>query len=198
LLLLVTPEQVSGINHMNRPIVVLFALAVIVPAAFKSRPRVPYGAPAAFSVQSSGRTMVRIEGDVKHPGVYVFSANILATDVIGLAEPVRPLETYASGGAEKQLLRNGSAVHVAVDPNKSGTITVGSIPAAQCMILGIPLDINGMDADDLERLPGIGPQLAQRIVRFRHNNGGKLRPEDLLSVEGIGEKKYNVLKKHFN
>jgi competence protein ComEA len=183
---------------MNRLIVVLFALAVILPAVLKSRPSVPHGTPAAFVVQSSGRTMVRVEGDIKHPGVYVFSANILATDVIALAEPVRSLESYASEGVERLLLTNGSAVHVAVKTDKSGIITVGSIPVAQCMILGIPLDINGMDAGDFERLPGVGPVLAQRIVTFRHNNGGKVRPVDLLSVEGMGEKKYNVLKKNFN
>jgi competence protein ComEA len=183
---------------MNRLIVVLFALAVMAPAALKSHPSVPHGTPAAFFVLSSGRTMVRIDGDIKHPGIYVLNAKILATDVIALAEPVRPLKIHAPEGAEKLLLTTGSAVHVAVKTDKSAIITVGSIPAVQCMILGIPLDINGMDADDFERLPGVGPVLAQRIIAYRHYNGGKLRPVDLLSVEGIGDKKYNVLKKNFN
>jgi len=54
-----------------------------------------------------------------------------------------------------------------------------------------------MNKDDFDRLPGIGPVLADRILQYRQNNGGKLKLEDLLSVSGIGEKKYSALKNFF-
>jgi competence protein ComEA len=50
---------------------------------------------------------------------------------------------------------------------------------------------------DFDRLPGVGPALAKRIVEYRQNNGGILRVEDLLAIEGIGEKKYQQLHGYF-
>lgn len=48
------------------------------------------------------------------------------------------------------------------------------------------IDINAADETELQRLPGIGPVLAQRIVAWREENGNYVIPEDLLAVEGIG------------
>ena len=36
----------------------------------------------------------------------------------------------------------------------------------------MPLELNMADAQDLEVLPGLGPVLSQRIVRFREMLGG--------------------------
>ena len=66
------------------------------------------------------------------------------------------------------------------------------------IILGLPLDITTMTAADFDRLPGIGPVLAARIVTFRQINGGNMRPDQLRFVKGIGLKKYAVLEKYFN
>ncbi|MDE3019289.1 MAG: helix-hairpin-helix domain-containing protein [Nitrospirota bacterium] len=51
------------------------------------------------------------------------------------------------------------------------------------------LDLNRATADDLERLPGIGAVLAQRIVEWRQGHGPFTRVEELNNVKGIGEKK---------
>ena len=48
------------------------------------------------------------------------------------------------------------------------------------------VDLNAADETELQRLPGIGPVLAQRIVAWREENGNFEIPEDLLAVEGIG------------
>ncbi|GCF85900.1 hypothetical protein GSbR_25000 [Geobacter sp. SVR] len=81
--------------------------------------------------------------------------------------------------------------------SKAADIAVRPIPASQRMVLGIPLDINRMEIRDFDKLPGIGPALAQRIVLYRQWNGGLMTVDDLLKVEGIGERKYSVLKKFF-
>lgn len=52
------------------------------------------------------------------------------------------------------------------------------------------LDLNIATGAELERLPGIGPKLAQRILEHRHAHGPFLAPQELLEVKGIGQKKY--------
>lgn len=51
------------------------------------------------------------------------------------------------------------------------------------------LDPNRDCEEELDRLPGIGPALAQALVRNREEEGGYAGPEDLLRVPGIGPAK---------
>jgi competence ComEA-like helix-hairpin-helix protein len=48
------------------------------------------------------------------------------------------------------------------------------------------VDVNRATAAELERLPGIGPALAQRIVAYRDSAGGFATVEQLERVRGIG------------
>jgi competence protein ComEA len=50
------------------------------------------------------------------------------------------------------------------------------------------VNVNTASADELATLPGIGPSYAKRIVDYREKNGPFKRVEDLLNVQGIGEK----------
>lgn len=52
-----------------------------------------------------------------------------------------------------------------------------------------PVDINTADAATLAReLKGIGPARAEAIVAWREANGPFRSPEDLVLVQGIGER----------
>lgn len=53
---------------------------------------------------------------------------------------------------------------------------------------GERLDPNRAAAESLDRLPGVGPGLARRIVEDRERAGPFRRPEELTRVVGIGEK----------
>jgi competence protein ComEA len=54
---------------------------------------------------------------------------------------------------------------------------------------GGQVNINTADANTLAReLDGIGPAKAQAIVEYRQKNGPYKSPEDLLKVQGIGER----------
>ena len=57
-----------------------------------------------------------------------------------------------------------------------------------------PVDINRADASALQRLPGVGPVLAERIIRYRETHGAFGAPEDLLDVPGIGATRYARLR----
>jgi len=56
------------------------------------------------------------------------------------------------------------------------------------------LDVDRATAADFERLPGIGPALAARIVADRASNGPFGRPTGLLRVRGIGPKTVDRLR----
>lgn len=56
-----------------------------------------------------------------------------------------------------------------------------------------PLDINTATAADLETLPGIGPELAARIVAWREEHGSFETTEDIMNVDGIGEGRFKDL-----
>ena len=56
------------------------------------------------------------------------------------------------------------------------------------------IDINQAQAEDFQKLPGIGPALAGRIVAYRKKHGPFRRVEDLLIVRGIGHKKWKVIR----
>lgn len=57
-----------------------------------------------------------------------------------------------------------------------------------------PLDLNAASSADLQKLPGIGPALAGRIVEYRQKNGGFKKVEELMNVQGIGEQSFLKLK----
>jgi competence protein ComEA len=46
--------------------------------------------------------------------------------------------------------------------------------------------LNEASADDLQRLPGIGPKKAQAILALRQRMGRFRQVEDLMKVKGIG------------
>jgi len=63
-------------------------------------------------------------------------------------------------------------------------------------ILALVLHLNTATAEQLERLPGVGPVLAKRIVDFREKKGGYKRIEELLAVPGVSEKKWKAMREY--
>ncbi len=59
------------------------------------------------------------------------------------------------------------------------------------------LDLNRVAYEDLLPLPGIGPQMARRIIAYREENGPFAAIEEIKSIPGIGEKNYRTLKIFF-
>jgi len=54
--------------------------------------------------------------------------------------------------------------------------------------------INTAPASELQKLPGIGPRLAERIIAFRNQSGGFATVEQLLEVKGIGPARLDRLR----
>ena len=53
-----------------------------------------------------------------------------------------------------------------------------------------PLNLNTATQEELAQLPGIGEELARRIVEYREANGAFESVEELMEVSGIGEGKF--------
>lgn len=182
---------------MQRVIVIIIAVLVVLPVILKGRSNGVDSVPAAFSALSPARVQVRIGGDVRHAGIYNVNANSMASGVILLATPEGRISRLLQTGTTGLPVVNGADIHLKIERDGTGIITVGAIPAGERMVLGIPLDINSMSEADFDRLPGVGAVMARRIIEYRQNNGGKMKVEDLLAVGGIGKMKYVKICEYF-
>ena len=74
-----------------------------------------------------------------------------------------------------------------------GSSCPGPPSGAAALVVGVPIDVNRADADELRSLPGIGPGLARRIVAEREEKGAFRGLGDLRRVRGIGAGKLRAL-----
>ena len=56
------------------------------------------------------------------------------------------------------------------------------------------ININTANIEVLQKLEGIGPTMAEKIIDYREENGHFSSIEDIKNVSGIGESKYNKIK----
>jgi DNA uptake protein ComE-like DNA-binding protein len=57
------------------------------------------------------------------------------------------------------------------------------------------IELNNCDSAALEALPGIGPVLSLRIIKYRNLLGGFADPDQLKEVYGLTEETYNLISK---
>jgi len=56
------------------------------------------------------------------------------------------------------------------------------------------INLNTAAARELEKLPNIGAKTAEKIVEYRENFGKFRRVENIMLVEGIGDKKFRNMR----
>ena len=57
-----------------------------------------------------------------------------------------------------------------------------------------PVNLNQAGAEELQKLPGVGPKIAEEIVKYREANGPFTAVEDLIKVKGIGAAKFQRIR----
>ncbi len=115
----------------------------------------------------------------KPDGLYVFTPEELKTDFPAIQALWNQEES--SGEADPQV----QAFQYEADRAKRILL-----PPAVANVFFQPIPINRADKDILTSLPGIGPQLAERIVQWRDQHGPFRAKDELLQVAGIGPKKF--------
>lgn len=157
--------------------------------------------------QPSSEVVVHVCGRVVKPGVYTLPAGARIKDAIELAGGAKPdadleavnLAARAEDGQQIYLPKVGALPAPSPpgrhDPAASRARRAASAVRApkSASALG-PVNINTAGPEELDRLPGVGPATAAKIIEYRRAIGGFTRPEDLLGVPGIGEKKFAEMK----
>lgn len=140
------------------------------------------------------KVFVEIIGDVAHPGVYDFLHPPSLKDLLRRAGG--SFSTAGNGLPSAQILHDSGA-HVEVRSEGQGTsVFGGEMGAFYKITLGIPICINKEPLEGLTAVPGIGPALANAIVRERARNGGFQMLDELLAIRGIGPALYQKLTPH--
>lgn len=183
----------------------LLAVAVV-GRAHRAPVPVAVTAPAALAP-----IRVHVVGEVVWPGSYLLKAGARVQEAILAAHGPTPIADLGRVNLAA-VLRDGDRVVVPrilqasyPFPSTPRSATPGApAPAASTPAAspapgpraGEPVptvNVNTATEADLERLPGIGPVLARRIVQHREARGLFRRLDDLLEVEGIGPKLFRRL-----
>lgn len=143
---------------------------------------------------------VYVVGEVNEPGVVELTKGARIEDAI-----------EAAGGAKKQA--NLKVINLAHCVEDEERIYVPNINEKEPEIEyvskeggseredktikqeNIKVNINTGGTEELKKLPGVGDSLAQRIIDYRKENGNFKTAEDLKNVSGIGDKKFESMKK---
>ena len=90
-----------------------------------------------------------------------------------------------------EVSKNGRQDHAAVTPATDciAVVSGGALTVKQNFLLGKKVDINRASLPEIEGLPGISRKTAESVIETRRRLGSFRRPEDLLQVTGIKEKR---------
>lgn len=104
----------------------------------------------------------------------------------------------ATAAATPRPAGDGNTIVLGDEPWVAKAETPRPAPTAtpRPLALGERIDLNSATRAELERLPDIGPVMAQRIIDYRRANGPFDSTEELLGVRGIGQTRLTALRPH--
>lgn len=182
------------------------------PAAASASPPAPEGAPSAAAptapvsgtatpgatgvADGASEVVVDVAGKVRRPGIVVLPPGSRVADALERAGGPRPGVSLTSLNLARVLV-DGEQILVGIQPAPgvaaSAATAPGSTPSGSA---GELVNLNTADATQLEELPEVGPVTAEAIIAWRTENGGFTAVEELLEVDGIGEKTLATIAPH--
>ena len=142
------------------------------------------------AVEVKAQVDVYVTGAVANPGVYSLDEGLRVCDAVEAAGGLTE-DADASTVNLARVLSDGE--HIAL-PTKAEVETALAQGSAGGAVASSLVNINTADASALETLSGVGSATAQAIISDREQNGPFSTIEDLMRVDGIGEKKFAKLK----
>ncbi|MGI6727775.1 MAG: helix-hairpin-helix domain-containing protein [Anaerovoracaceae bacterium] len=152
--------------------------------------------------KSMENIVVDIAGEVNQPSVYILPqgsrvyegidaagglTNEADTRTINLAAELSDgIKLYIPSKDEVDVMENRG--EVPIENNTFGINTNVSSSTSNSII-----NINTASKEELQKLPRIGPSMAEKIISYRNEYGRFKKKEELKNVSGIGEKTYEKL-----
>lgn len=133
--------------------------------------------------------IVHVDGAVNNPGVFQLRSDERVSDAVAAAGGLlNEADTKQVNLASK--LEDGSKIYI---PLKGESFKESESQSPQSS--NGKININSASLDELCSIPGIGPKTAQAIIQTRAQEKFS-SIEDLMRVDGIGNKKFEKLKEH--
>jgi competence protein ComEA len=132
----------------------------------------------------STEVVVDVAGKVRRPGIVVLDPGSRVVDALEAAGGARP-GADLTGLNLARLLVDGEQILVGVPPVPGIVASAAGSPGPEP---GPLVDLNTAGLEQLDTLPGVGPVTAQAILDWRAAHGGFQSVDQLLDVDGIGEK----------
>ena len=140
---------------------------------------------------------VHVAGAVVRPGVYDVSEGSRVLDVVEaaggfVAEADKNALNLAARVEDGERLDIPYVAGYEPDDEEGFVVVSEGTPSS---LAGVDLvNINTATLDELDKLPGIGPTTAQKIIDYRNENGSFVQIEDIVNVSGIGSATYENIK----
>jgi len=139
---------------------------------------------------------IELEGKIHRPSLLLYSQPPTVQQVIRDGGGFMG-DQAVSTPMVKDLLIQDAALMIETEENGKILIQQKPLSVKALWILRRPIPLNRATAEDFDRIPGIGPGLAQRIVEYRQALGSFSALNQLMGVNGIKEKTFEKIKKYF-
>jgi competence protein ComEA len=143
---------------------------------------------------------VDVAGAVRHPGLYRVPAGSRVAVAIERAGGLlrrgdRTGVNFAAPLSDGQQVIVPVRGRAAAPASTAGGSGVGSGAAVSAAGAGGQISLSTASEAQLETIDGIGPALAGRIIEYRETHGGFRSLDELNQVSGIGDKRFETLRK---
>lgn len=142
------------------------------------------------AVESIKFIKVEIKGEVQKPGVYSMNLGSRLEDLIDKAGGFTEKADKDRIQSLAKKLKDEECILVPNKNTPTEKVQLNNSGSAESDVI----NINTADKDELEKIPGVGPVMAQKILDYREEKGYFNRVEDLNNVDGIGDKTLEKMK----